>query len=637
MLFWIFFSLSILFHLVLELPHSSKGTYDWLSHPSTRRSVNHNWSVQEKTPKKKTSSSDLRRQEDFVRRSDRTTNHLLSTKELLPDSILEQAAEEQSIQEWASANKSNVQGDDLDLFLLQRRYYLPSDPESRRWISSKNGGGGLSSGGGEQSNFFVTDDFSTSLTKEETGTQQAVFRERTRRFQIFLKKSMQLSRDRQEQFKAVRGRNVFLLAPFGGTGSIIQSLVKPLLVSVLEGKPFLIAYNQRPLHFAKEPVCARQLAGKFSCFFKNFEKMDRLFLILLRLQQQQQANNLGEYSVDTQPIRAFSIEHKPEFLRQRVALKFLASSSGEESPQFLKNNNGSFFVPEDEHKDVSITQQQEQDVSWFWIVSQVLWFLTRPTERLRMRYNEIVAEMGLQNLPLRTSLSSAADEQSAEDNNNPVEPSPKFVALHVRRGDACADGKVEQETGKFVREISKGRRCAGLEEYMPAVLLMLKKYNLTNVVLLTDDDKTVKQALSFYSNFSKNSINISQNLINDTLKQSMASSPMSQRKIVNINWFYQDIKRQQVFNYTEPGIRVEQKYDIVDPKMMDQFLIDLFLMSKATAMVGNFANSMDRMAYSLAHVERDGLLLPFVSLTGAWCADYGRRTGYSSLGEKFFC
>ena len=92
----------------------------------------------------------------------------------------------------------------------------------------------------------------------------------------------------------------------------------------------------------------------------------------------------------------------------------------------------------------------------FWLVSQVLHFLTRPNAELRRRLAEV-----------RTAL-RFADHQ-------PV------LALHVRKGDAC----------------SHRGECKGLAAFMPHIERMVDRFGYRSVFLATPSQEVIRETGGF--------------------------------------------------------------------------------------------------------------------------------------------
>eukprot|EP00966_Prymnesium_polylepis_P186362 4319661-Prymnesium_polylepis.1 len=106
--------------------------------------------------------------------------------------------------------------------------------------------------------------------------------------------------------------------------------------------------------------------------------------------------------------------------------------------------------------------RERLDARWarrgrFWLVSQLLTFLTTPNGRLRAKLDSARAELGL--------------------------AGGAYLGLHVRAGDACRD---------------RGD-CRGLKEAMPAVTRMVQAYGFGTVFLATPDPAVLAE-VGNYSN-----------------------------------------------------------------------------------------------------------------------------------------
>ena len=91
----------------------------------------------------------------------------------------------------------------------------------------------------------------------------------------------------------------------------------------------------------------------------------------------------------------------------------------------------------------------------FWLMSQVIHFLTRPNEKLKAKLDRERASMGVLRRPV--------------------------LGLHVRKGDACGD---------------RGE-CRDLKDYMPTVNKMIQMYGYRTVFIATPDPSVLTKVKNF--------------------------------------------------------------------------------------------------------------------------------------------
>ena len=189
----------------------------------------------------------------------------------------------------------------------------------------------------------------------------------------------------------------------------------------------------------------------------------------------------------------------------------------------------------------------------FWLVSQVLAFLTQPNAELRL---------------LLENARSALHFQE----HQPI------LALHVRKGDACT---------------ARGE-CRGLKHFMPQVWRMASAYGFRSVFLSTPSPE-VQAETARYPRFRWLFLN-----------STRTSEAMSARGIVRI----------------EDGLRKHTFGPVLE---WQRYMLDLYLMADAQALVGSFSSNAARLAYSL--MAQPDCIKPFYSGDNNWCWAFGRSGG----------
>ena len=123
-----------------------------------------------------------------------------------------------------------------------------------------------------------------------------------------------------------------------------------------------------------------------------------------------------------------------------------------------KGSGGAAFFPEanyNEHGLASRLPKRFLKRGRFWLMSQVMHFLTTPNAKLKARLDRERASMGFMERPI--------------------------LGLHVRKGDACGD---------------RGE-CRDLKDYMPTVNKMIEMYGYKTVFLATPDGTVLKHVRKF--------------------------------------------------------------------------------------------------------------------------------------------
>lgn len=189
----------------------------------------------------------------------------------------------------------------------------------------------------------------------------------------------------------------------------------------------------------------------------------------------------------------------------------------------------------------------------FWLVSQALYFLTRPNQELRRALDDTRASLR-------------------------IPPGP-VLGVQVRKGDACT---------------ARGE-CRGLKDWLPQVRSMANAYGFRTAFLSTPSADVQAEAdlapESLQWHYVRGSAQTARNLlahrvtrIEDALRRPGVFSPM-------VEW--------------------------------RRYMVDIYLLAEADAIVGTFSSNAVRLAYSLLSVAKHGCLQPFASDMN-WCWAFGR-------------
>ena len=186
----------------------------------------------------------------------------------------------------------------------------------------------------------------------------------------------------------------------------------------------------------------------------------------------------------------------------------------------------------------------------FWLLSQVIYFLTRPNDRLRARLDSERALLSLE---------------------KPV------LGLHVRKGDACGD---------------RGE-CRELEDYMPTVTRMIRKYGYKSVFLATPDPTVLKDVDDFP----------------DVNFQFLPTTNTT------------TLMKENHYRKIDDAIKV----GAVDAgNEFDEAMISAYLLAEADGFIGGFSSNAARVAYSMMAAGPQGCLKPYDSFDINWCAAFGK-------------
>ena len=199
----------------------------------------------------------------------------------------------------------------------------------------------------------------------------------------------------------------------------------------------------------------------------------------------------------------------------------------------------------------------------FWLVSQVLHFLTQPNEDLQAR--------------LAKARTDARLDQA--QSMGPI------LGVHVRNGDAC-----------------KGRgECRRLVDFMPSVRRVAALYGIQSI-LLASPSLEVQEETKRYSEFAWYFVPIPH------------ESATAQMKAKGVDKIEDGLLR-----------RTNSPTFFSPAGEWQRFMIDMYLLASCNAFVGSFSSNGARLAYSLMAANGEkGCLKPFHSGDMNWCWAYGR-------------
>ena len=182
----------------------------------------------------------------------------------------------------------------------------------------------------------------------------------------------------------------------------------------------------------------------------------------------------------------------------------------------------------------------------FWLIAQTLHFLTRPNAALR---HELQRE--------RAALRLRAHQP--------------LLALHVRKGDACAH---------------RGE-CRGLADFMPEVRRVAMAYGI-RAVFLSTPSADVRAETAQYPEFT---------------------------------WLFRNSSSAAASSRLEDGLLSRRVNALEEWRST---MIDVYLMAECEVLVGAFSSSAARLALALMASGPGGCLKPFASVDINWCFAYLR-------------
>eukprot|EP00512_Aurantiochytrium_limacinum_P009669 CAMPEP_0171544546 /NCGR_PEP_ID=MMETSP0960-20121227/3565_1 /TAXON_ID=87120 /ORGANISM="Aurantiochytrium limacinum, Strain ATCCMYA-1381" /LENGTH=827 /DNA_ID=CAMNT_0012092375 /DNA_START=95 /DNA_END=2574 /DNA_ORIENTATION=+ len=205
-----------------------------------------------------------------------------------------------------------------------------------------------------------------------------------------------------------------------------------------------------------------------------------------------------------------------------------------------------------------------------WNVGQVLKNLLQFSPRVQQQLDKVVLATGLDRVE-----------------NQPI------LGVHVRLGDSCSDPKIDE----------KGRRCDGLRYYIPAIRLLMRRFQFKSVYLATDSAEVVRNATKYYSDINW----IVNPHINRDRYNVFANATATDEITIEGVLFGDKRLKKAGFSRTQ--------------EMVD-FLVDTYILSKyASGFIGKFTSNMDRIVAALgAALGNDAgtCLKPLLSLDSDW-------------------
>ena len=222
---------------------------------------------------------------------------------------------------------------------------------------------------------------------------------------------------------------------------------------------------------------------------------------------------------------------------------------GVEKPTLLKKW---WFLQQDETDILSKVPHRYLKRGRGWLISQVIRFLVEPGPRLR---EQLAIEKK------RLGIAKGGDLEKE-----------RFVAIHVRKGDAC------MERG--------GANCFGLKELMPQIERFLA-YNITTIYVASPDDSVFDET----------------------------------KLRPDITWLH----RERAADAKESdhaakgvGLEVALYTGMIDAAVeLNRFMVDTYIMADATGLIGSFESSVPRLIHSIA-TSVYGCIKPFKSITHNW-------------------
>lgn len=198
----------------------------------------------------------------------------------------------------------------------------------------------------------------------------------------------------------------------------------------------------------------------------------------------------------------------------------------------------------------------------FWLVSQVLHFLTKPNDELQARLQRARTE-------LRLDGSSFGP----------------MLGLHVRKGDAC--------TGRG--------ECRRLVDFMPSVRSVASMYGIKSILLATpslDVQEETKKYPEYMWHFLPNA----------------RDSATAQMKFKSVNTIEDGLRR-----------RAKSPEFFNPVSEWQRYMVEIYLLASCNVFVGSFTSNAARLAYSLMAANGEkSCLKPFYSGDMNWCWAYGR-------------
>jgi len=156
------------------------------------------------------------------------------------------------------------------------------------------------------------------------------------------------------------------------------------------------------------------------------------------------------------------------------------------------------------------------------------------------------------------------------------EPSVPYIAMHVRRGDACYD---KDRGGK--------RICIPFDQYMNAAKIMKDKYGVNRIYLATDGQDVIDSLSPYKDNFT------------------FFYAPINRTR-------YNSSELIEIRNMEGLLNRKDEVYDV---------LTDIYFMSSASYFIGTFSSNTGRLAFELIYANKN-YIPPFASMDNSWCFNW---------------
>ena len=209
----------------------------------------------------------------------------------------------------------------------------------------------------------------------------------------------------------------------------------------------------------------------------------------------------------------------------------------------------------------------------------------RPTMALKQKIAEGVQKIFKGPGGSRNDVDADGDGQSGVSDEARV--GGGCLALHIRRGDACA---------------TAWRHCPPLDEYLAVSRAMARRYGLTSLFVATEDNATLAQLHAATAS-------ASEPWGNRIHHQAFDRAPFSQKaKRASGSRFWVE----QRLRYAQPGDRPLGRQPIL------QFLVDVEAASRCRALVGTMDSHGTRLML-LRMAARLGRVPPFYSLVAPSC------------------
>lgn len=255
------------------------------------------------------------------------------------------------------------------------------------------------------------------------------------------------------------------IIPAFGVGATVSSLVYPVLHALAEDAT-LFAPEIRNW---TSPSCA---ARDTSCYFDSLPSLyNRPDLVITNHTEEAKTTKVafGPVKVDIPVVEDIPLNQVAEIMRggaaaaadpraRKVSKEWLVKKFNQPLglDQGKFNLTGKFGAPMyDERHFIRKLDRRWLKRGRFWLMSQIVHFITRPNARLQAKLDKHKKELGKMKRPV--------------------------LGLHVRKGDACGD---------------RGE-CRDIEDYMPTIKKMISRYGYETVFLATPDPAVLTRVHKF--------------------------------------------------------------------------------------------------------------------------------------------